>query len=109
MAVLGLCKKNEYNMAKYKLATINIGRGNRLDFYGDEYTNFVNYMLLFVTHRVTSTCTSNECPEKDVTSQDGLIPSIERQDEFVEIIRQWLFECWTAPCGKAFKQPIEDG
>ena len=64
IGILELIQKSFYNVAKYRLAILhNLSMNkNCFDFYGDEYTNFVQLLQIFTSHHLKSTCSSKECP-----------------------------------------------
>ena len=71
MAILGLARKCDYGMTKFKLARLNNLNlyKKTFDFYGDENSAFTKHLEIFTKHTITSTCSTDFCPVK-VSTED---------------------------------------
>ena len=92
-------------MAKYRLAMIGY------DFYGDEYTNFVSHLSVFVKHKVVSACAIKQCPAKNLYVEEHTIPSVlmKSRECFIQFLKDWLFSSWSASCKRSLSEPVTDG
>ena len=114
MAVLGLCKKNEFSVAKYRLAKVNklpLIAQRRYDFYGDVYTNFVSHLSEFVKHKVVSACAIKQRPAQNLYVEEKTIPSVlvKSRECFIQFLNDWLFSSWSASWKRSLSEPVTDG
>ena len=83
MAILGLARKCDYGIAKFKLARLNNLNlyQKTFDFYRDEYSAFTKHFEISTKHTITSTCSSDCCPMKVSTEDRKNFPSFQSCDE----------------------------
>ena len=113
MAILGLCQKNQYDMAKYRLSVLNkkIDGKRKADFYGDEYLEIIFLMKCFLKRVQISTCTGKFCIEQDIQQTEDKYPysnDVTSEDEFTNGIKCWLFNSWTASCRRSIHDTVSD-
>ena len=110
MAILGLARKCDYEIAKFKLARLNNLNlyKKTFDFDGDEYSLFTKHLEIFTKQAITSTYSSGFCPMKALTGDRKHFPSFQSCNEvnIVQKIKFWFMEDWSAKCLKPLCEPL---
>ena len=110
MAILGLARKCDYGIAKFKLARLNnLNLYKKMfGFNGDEYSLFTKHLEIFTKHAIMSTCSSDFCTMKVLTEGRKNFPSFQSCDEvnIVQKIKSWFMEDCSAKCLKPLCEPL---
>ena len=112
IGVMGLIEKSYFDIAKYRLAVINNIQcvKNCFNFYGDEFSNFIEHLTMFTSHNVISGCSSKQCISPHQSEYRYSIPSAVADDpeEFTKMVKEWLLDTWSSPCKLPLAQPLPD-